>query len=363
MRAVRPLGRLILVSLFIVLGTSIFLRADVDDSSQWVVQTSGIDTNLRGVSVAMSSDSRRHLGPGAPVVWASGSNGVILQSKDLGKTWKRLSVAGGETLDFRGIQARDANVAYLMSSGDGDKSRIYKTTDGGGNWKLQYSDKRKGFFLDALICASNANNDCYALSDPIGGKFVILNTKDGENWMELGSDHMPAALSGEGAFAASGTCLSVRNGRELTFVTGGPAARVFHSSDGGRSWTAGNTPIVSGNASSGIFSTAFHGRLAVVVGGDYQDASKPERVAAYSLDNGKSWKLAEQQPRGYRSAVTWIADQTLVAVGPNGEDLSSDGGARWKPTGSLNLNALAALDSTHVWAVGPNGTVARMTNR
>ena len=43
-----------------------------------------------------------------PVVWASGSNGVILKSLDRGKTWQRLHVAGGDALDFRGIVAFNA---------------------------------------------------------------------------------------------------------------------------------------------------------------------------------------------------------------------------------------------------------------
>ncbi len=113
------------------------------------MQTSGIDTNLRGVSIGVFADPTNVV---TPVVWASGSNGVILQSKDVGKTWKRLHVKGGETLDFRSIQAFDDRKAYVMSIGDSGQSRIYKTTDGGATWKLQYSDKRKEFFLDALVC-------------------------------------------------------------------------------------------------------------------------------------------------------------------------------------------------------------------
>src|ERR1700726_3525904 len=68
--------------------------ADVVSSS---VQTSGMDTNLRGVSAAGSvdSDGTEHI-----AVWACGSNGVILLSTDFGKTWKRVHVAGGDSLDF-----------------------------------------------------------------------------------------------------------------------------------------------------------------------------------------------------------------------------------------------------------------------
>jgi len=344
-----------LVPLFVVLASAIFVHAALKDRPWWTVQTSGIDTNLRGVSVGTFSDSH---GVGTVVVWASGSNGVILQSKDAGKTWKRLHVQGGEALDFRSIQARDATTAYVMSSGDGGNSRIYKTTDGGANWKLQYSDKRKGFFLDAMVCDSEI--ECRAVGDPIDGKFVILRTRDGESWEQLPTDQMPAALRDEGAFAASGTCLAIYSYEHDYFVTGGPAARVFHSSDAGYSWTVSNTPIVSGNASSGIFSIDAWDKVLVVVGGDYRDVSNAQDVAAYSTDQGKTWKLAEKQPGGFRSAVARIDEKTLLAVGPNGEDYSDDGGVHWKQTDFLNLNALKVLRYDYAWAVGPNGTIARL---
>ena len=157
---------------------------------------------------------------------------------------ERLPVEGGETLDFRSIQAFDARKAYVMSIGDAGNSRIYKTTDGGATWKLQYADKRKEFFLDALVCVSEV--ECFAVGDPIDGKFVIMHTADGENWKQLPPDQMLAALPNEGAFAASGTCLAIVPPLDIYFVTGGPAARLFHSSDAGSTWVVNSTPIVSG---------------------------------------------------------------------------------------------------------------------
>ena len=348
----------LLASLLIILAATIFVRAAFKDRPWWTVQTSGIDTNLRGVSITEFAES--HQAP-VPEVWASGSNGVILQSKDVGKTWKQLHVLGAEMLDFRSIQAIDARKAYVMSIGDAGNSRIYKTTDGGTNWTLQYADKRKEFFLDALVCDSDI--ECFAVGDPIDGKFVIVRTQDGQNWKQLPTDRMPAALPNEGAFAASGTCLAVYNDHDIYFVTGGPAARVFHSSDAGYSWTVNSTPIVSGNASSGIFSIAVRDAALVVVGGDYKDVGNPNRVAAYSQDAGKTWTLAAQQPGGFRSAVAWVDGATLAAAGPNGEDISEDGGIHWKHTDSLNLNALAILDVGHGWAVGPKGAIAQMEYR
>jgi photosystem II stability/assembly factor-like uncharacterized protein len=327
-----------------------------DQAPWWKVQTTGLDTNLRGVSVARLSGAQ---GAAAVAVWASGSNGVILRSLDKGQTWQRLHVADGDALDFRGLVAFGAKTAYVMSSGEGKKSRIYKTTDGGETWNLQYTDKRKEFFLDAIGCFSETQ--CYALSDPIYGKFVLLNTTDGEHWNPLSNLDMPMAFPGEGAFAASNTCLLL-SGEEIFFGTGGPAARVFHSPDSGRTWSVVETPIVHGNASSGIFSLARGDENEmVVVGGDYKDSKRTSAVAAYSLDDGKTWQLSELQPAGYRSAVVCDIDSVCVAIGPTGEDvsLSRITAARWTSTDSLNLNAAAILDLKHGWAVGPNGTIAR----
>lgn len=335
----------------------LFFASAPADANWWKVQTSGIDTNLRSVSAASAPDAK-----GVPVVWASGSNGVILKSLDEGKTWQRLHVNDGDDLDFRGIVAFNASTAYLMASGEGDKSRIYKTSDGGETWTLQYFDNRKEFFLDTIACISQ--KECLALGDPINGKFLLLKTSDGEHWNPLPTDNMPSALGSEGAFAASNSCLVLSGDKEIFFATGGPAARVFHSTDGGLTWTVVRTPVLQGNPSSGAFSLAFDGdKHLLVLGGDYKEANNPDHVSAYSMDGGLTWQLAARQPGGLRSAVAHIDDGRWVAVGPSGEDVTSDNGAHWKHTDSLNLNAVVILDVSTGWAVGAKGTIARFVNQ
>ncbi len=219
-----------------------------------------------------------------------------------------------------------------MSSGEGEKSHIFKTTDGGETWTLQYTGNRKDIFLDSIACLSETR--CFALSDPLDGKFLLLTTTDGQHWIPLASGNMPAALPGEGAFAASNTCLLL-SGEEIFFGT------------------------------SGIFSIARGDENeVVVVGGDYKNPKRASFVAAYSLDEGKTWQLSAQQPGGYRSSVACVDDALCVAVGPSGEDVSVSkvSAALWKPTDALNLNAVAILDILHGWAVGPNGTIARFVN-
>jgi photosystem II stability/assembly factor-like uncharacterized protein len=333
---------------------AIFLAFCANVAAQsWSVQTSGLDSNLRGISVHYDSvEGKRDF-----VVWASGSNGVILRSTNSGGLWKQLNVPGGGDLDFRDIEGFDVDTAYVMSSGDGNKSHIYKTIDGGATWALQYSNKRPGFFLDALACDSKTR--CVALSDPVDGKFLVLSTDDGEHWKELPRDKMPAALSGEGAFAASGTAIAICDHDNIYFGTGGGRApRVFHSKDRGRSWTAPETPMASGNASSGIFSVACNGHSVVAVGGDYKEPAAAKRVAIYSKDSGETWHLAEQEPGGYRSAVVSDSHGNFVAVGPNGTDFSRDEGAHWKSVDVQNFNAANFADGEG-WAAGAKGTIAQ----
>jgi photosystem II stability/assembly factor-like uncharacterized protein len=313
----------------------------------WSIRSSGIDTNLRGVSAPDGHEG---------TVWVSGSNGVVMVSSDQGKQWKRLPIEGGENLDFRGVVAFSESKAYLMSSGEGAKSRIYKTTDGGASWKLEYSDERKEFFLDALQCLSET--DCYALGDPLDGRFVILHTRDGQRWERLATAGMPQALPQEGAFAASNSCLQVDASRGVYFVTGGGTARMFHSADFGVTWSVAGLPLGKGNASSGAFSIAVKGGNIVVTGGDYKSAAESRDSAAYSRDGGATWRRAALLPGGFRSAVASADGRRLIAVGTNGSDSSDDHGEHWKRIDSTSWNALT-VSKSGAWAVGAKGTVAR----
>ncbi|HWY07167.1 MAG TPA: hypothetical protein VNY24_09915 [Candidatus Acidoferrales bacterium] len=320
----------------------------------WALQESGVDSNLRGVCVVAEASADETV-----TIWASGSQGAVVRSTDSGKSWQRLHIAEAESLDFRGVQAFNANTAYVMSSGEGPQSRIYKTTDGGEHWKLQYQGGQKAFFLDALIC--NDEKHCAALSDPVDGKFVTLTNVDGEHWTELPQENMPAALPKEGAFAASNSSLCLE-GKDIYFGTGGPAARLFASHDLGRTWTVAETPIVSGNASSGIFSIFCDESTIVAVGGDYQDPGRGYKNAAVSRDGGKTWELATQLPRGYRSAVGKY-NGGYVAVGPTGAETSLDG-LRWNSIGRVNFNAYAfPYPGSAGWAVGPHGSVAKFVDQ
>jgi photosystem II stability/assembly factor-like uncharacterized protein len=320
------------------------------DYTWWNVLPTGVESNLRGVAAVVHRSGT--------ILWTTGSQGTVLRSTDAGQTWNAAHIEAAEALDFRAVQTFDGKTVYVMSSGEGEASRIYRSTDAGNTWEMQYTDKRKSFFLDALICSDDSH--CFALSDPVDGKFLVLATTDGKQWKALPQDRMPAALGKEGAFAASNSSLLLYAKTDVYFATGGAAARVFHSRDLGQTWTVGVTPMASGQASEGIFSIVRAGDALVVVGGDYKDPKRREKTAAYSLDEGQTWHLAEELPMGYRSCVDTF-DAGFVAVGPTGAETSRDG-IRWTRVDSPNLNAITFI-SGKGWAVGPKGMVAQFVDQ
>jgi photosystem II stability/assembly factor-like uncharacterized protein len=336
--------------------------------------TSSMHAEGQNIPVSSTASFRGLSVVNANVIWASGTEGTVIHTVDAGKSWAVTTVAGAEKLDFRGIKAFDANTAVIISSGPAEKgqAKMFRTTDGGKNWKQVFEEKHSGIFFDAIAFWDQQHG--MVLSDPVEGKFALFTSEDGGvNWKQLSPANLPAALPKEGAFAASNSCLVVQGTSNVWFATGGASvARVFHSGDRGKTWQVAETPMHPANASSGIFSLAFKDeKNGIAVGGDYQ---KPEGSDLPNVmlthDGGKTWQLGvATEPKGlYLSGVAVLpipASPKSVSVGIKGMYLPtviSNGG--WTHVGEENLNSVATFknaDLIHIWAVGPKGTVMHST--
>ena len=290
------------------------------------------------------------------VVWASGANGTFLQTKNGGKKWKVGTIPHAAHLDFRDIHAFDANNAMVLSAGE--EAAIYKTNDAGTTWKRSYHNTQEGVFFDGMDFADEQRGA--AFSDPIDGKLLIIQTKDGGNtWQNVPTESLPDCLKGEAGYAASGTGI-VYKGNQIWIATGGGAkARVFHSANDGKTWNAYDTPMVTGNG-KGIFSMTMLDELnGVVVGGSYIDSTNQVANCAITADGGKTWELVEkEQPNGYRSCVA-NANDLLVAVGRTGIDFSKDKGRTWKIFSHTGYYA-CGIGEKYLYAVGKGGKMAKI---
>jgi photosystem II stability/assembly factor-like uncharacterized protein len=304
--------------------------------------------DLRGLSTPSSS-----------VAWASGQKGTIVRTVDSGETWVSQQIPKADGLFFRDIKAFDENTAYAMSAGPGEASCIYKTKDGGNTWTLQLQSHNEKEFFN---CMAFWNPDHgMVLSDPVDGKFKIYLTKDGGGaWSPLSPSGMPAALEDEGAFAASGSCMTVLGKCDAWFATGGKTARVFHTSDAGATWEVASTPILQDSASAGIFSIAFYDlQHGVISGGDYKQPEKGGSNLAMTYDGGRTWQLVGISPQFYWSAVSFTPDhKNIMVVGPVQAAYTCNATSKaWENTWKCNVNALSFWSKDKALAVGAEGVI------
>jgi len=317
-------------------------------AQSFTVQNSNTTSDLRGLSAVSPA-----------IAWASGTHGSYLRTIDGGDTWVAGTVPGAEALDFRDVEAFSADEAYLLAAGPGEQSRIYKTTDGGKSWTLQFTNHDPKGFFDCMAFFDSAHG--IAVGDPVEGQFALIATNDGgATWNALPTAYRPRSLATEGAFAASGTCLTVQ-GDNVWLVTGGSAARVFRSTNRGNTWAAADAPILHDGPSAGIFSISFNGpRHGVVAGGDYQHPEREGNTLAYTQDGGMTWSASGIHPQVYFSAVALDPrnGRRLLAAGNTHVGYADDvGNGTWKAYWDLSLNTVAYVGPGEALGVGPKGKI------
>ena len=321
----------------------------------WTQQLTGVNARLRGISAV--SDR---------IAWASGSAGTILRTTNGGDEWTRIAAPpGAEQLDFRDIDALSSNLAYILSIGNGELSRIYKTTNGGASWQLQFTSHEPKAFYDCMAFWDADHG--IAMSDEVGGHFPIIATSDGgQSWNPIDPAALPAALSGEGSFAASGSCVATRAPGMAWIGTGNTsAARVLRTTDRGLSWEVAVTPLPAAEG-VGLASVAFRDdRHGVAMGGSMMDTSSRADDIAITSDGGRSWTAVGRAP--FPSAiyggayVPGAATPTIVAVGPGGAAASLDEGRSWIAIDTVAYWSVGFATPDAGWAVGPGGRITKFT--
>ena len=360
--------------------------ASIPCTAQWEIEDSHTTASFRGI---------HNVGGG--IAWASGTNGTVLRTRDDGKTWQTCPIPcigtkdSAEKLDFRGIQAFDENTAIVMSSGPGDQSRLYKTTDGCQTWKLLFTNPDKDGFWDALRALDRGTYeiagdsvDHILVSEKKGHVIPVWRLREGsdisenytENFFELHAE------SNEGGFAASNSTLFIglHPHRDPVWsyqwlATQTPDHSYIHREATEQTPTCEpcrmnstrvETPMSQGTASAGIFSIAFReDRFGIAVGGDYQKSAATIKIAVFSADAGETWTLSKTPPHGYRSAVAYEEKtKTWITVGPNGTDISTDDGRNWRPLTSTPQDAPDADKNWNAlslpFVVGPKGRIGKL---
>ena len=146
------------------------------------------------------------------VVWVSGHQATWVRTVDGGRTWVAGAMTGPDSaLEFRDVEAVSATTAYLLAAGPGEQSRIYKTTDAGQSWRLQFMNHDSTAFYDCFGFWDATHG--IAVSDAVHGKMIVIRTDDGEHWSAVAEDRMPPPCRGKGRrrpAAPASSCGAVR---------------------------------------------------------------------------------------------------------------------------------------------------------
>jgi photosystem II stability/assembly factor-like uncharacterized protein len=364
------LKRSLAVFLIATSATLAFAAEHKDHQPKLTPQNSGTTQLLISVSPVNSR-----------VVWAAGTGGTFVVTTDGGENWKAGVVPGAETLQFRDVQGVSEKVAYLMSIGSNTTDfRIYKTVDGGATWTIEFTNQTQNAFYDCF--AFWTPNRGIAHSDSVNGVFPDIRTTDGMTWQDI-SANMPPALPGEASFAASGTCVATQGGMNAWIATGGSTiARILATRDGGDTWNAYDTPLVS-SASAGAITVAFRDPNNGIVGGGDLAANNSADMAT-SNDGGKTWQLTNKPPvKGAIFCLSYVhgnghgaikegdhhGDRTVVITAETAPNFTS-GPAAWSPDEGrtwFKLHkvsgfwAVAFASPKAGWFVGNGGSITKIS--
>jgi photosystem II stability/assembly factor-like uncharacterized protein len=220
-----------------------------DDEDAYSIGAISIDrNNSNTVWVGTGENvSGRHVGYGAGVY----------RSRDGGKNWEKKGLEDSEHIGMIRIDPRDSNVIFVAAQGPlwsagGDRG-LFKSTDGGENWRKVLGDGHGNTEVDdrytgvSEVFMDPRNPDVmYAvvwqkfrnvavLLD--GGPATSIHKSEdgGETWREL-TEGLPEEVRGK-----TGLAMSPQNPDVLyaTIELANRTGAMFRSEDGGESWTKG----------------------------------------------------------------------------------------------------------------------------
>ncbi len=175
----------------------------------------------------------------------------VYKTTDAGKTWTHVGL--DKTLSIARIRIHPSNpdLVYVAALGDpyapNQDRGVFKSTDGGKNWKrVLFRDDKTGA-VDLTFDPKNPSvmfaslwevyRTPHSLSSGGPGSGLFMSTDAGENWIEITKNSgLPNGLIGKSGIAISGAdanrVYAIVEAQDLADTHGG----VFVSDDGGKNW-------------------------------------------------------------------------------------------------------------------------------
>ena len=371
-------------------GGGIWKTTDAGNSWQPISDGQPFGTgDVGAIAVSDSDPNILYVGMGEAPIRGNVSYGDgIYKSMDAGKTWKKLGLENTRQIARIRIHPKDPDIAYACALGHAfgpnEERGLYKTTDGGKNWKQIYTRGPKAGCIDVVLDPHNSNviwagfwqvvRKPWVFESGGPGSGLFKSTDGGDTW----TDMTRAPGLPKGVIGTVGVDISPVNSDRIFVQIEADDGGIFRSDDGGakfikvnderklrqRAWYYNrvfcdpkNQDVVYGTNVQ-FFKSSDAGKTylpIVTPHGDNHDLwiapSDPLRMiesndggANISMNGGKSWSSIMNQPTAqfYRVAVDdqfpyWVygaqQDNTTVKTMSRTTSGPGIGEGNWYPVG------------------------------
>jgi photosystem II stability/assembly factor-like uncharacterized protein len=217
--------------------------------------------------------------------WVVGGNGVILKTKNGGRTREQQAVDMDPKIAFQDVYALDKKHVWAVGAyPKTNKAYILHTSNGGKTWAKQ--DKSViPEDVDVLIGVHAANKDIVWTVGHAG--FVMISFDGGQNWTLT----TPTPI---GPLYDNNHVVAINN--KIAWVVA-DYSNIYYTKDGGKTWNTQLKSLDDGGTQYNMGTTAFNENEAWVVGNGPGGKSN----IYHTKDGGDNW-LIQTNPviSGYR---------------------------------------------------------------
>lgn len=275
--------------------------------------------------------------------WAVGAQQNIIHTTDGGTTWTTqmggINSGLSNAYSFEDVHFADT----LHGIAVGDNGLLFTTNDAGTTW----TNRESGGATETLGITGTDANHLWA-AQTFGE--VLSTTDGGQHWSRVN-----IALANYLVYGVS--FIDNLNGWAVASAANAGEGLVFHSSDGGKTWT-------QQTSRRQLYAIkALSASTVVAVGGD---SFGP--ILVRSTDGGATWTENDTLSAGVLYGLTFVNATTGWAVGQFGTVIkTTDAGKTWVPQVSgvdpaIPLLAVSFADTNNGWVVGDGGAIIHTTD-